>query len=89
LIKRTAFKHEKEVRLIYFGDAKNYHDGGLYSYEIDPHELITQIMADPNRDRKNWPSDRQRIKDETGFRGEIMRSKIYDPPDLEKPVFAS
>lgn len=51
LLKRHAFQHESEVRLLYFGEAKNYDAKGLYRYAVDPHAMITQIMADPNRDR--------------------------------------
>jgi hypothetical protein len=89
LLKRHAFKHESEVRLIYFGDAKNYDTKGLYRYTVNPNEMITQIMADPNRDRKNWRSDRSTIEAATGFHGEIKRSKIYDPPDWAKPEYNS
>jgi hypothetical protein len=51
LLKRRAFKHESEVRLLYFGEAGDYDQRGLYQYDVDPHQMITQIMADPNRDR--------------------------------------
>jgi hypothetical protein len=82
LLKRLPFKHEREIRLLYFGDASNY-AGGLYRYTIDPHDLITQMMADPNRDRGNWPTERDAIKKTTGFRKRIMRSKIYNPPEWD------
>jgi hypothetical protein len=51
--------------------------------------MITQIMADPNRDRTNWVKDKARLKKETGFTGEIKRSKMYDPPNWGPPVFKS
>lgn len=89
LFKRRAFKHESEVRLIYFGDAKSFDGKGLYRYTVDPHDMITQIMADPNRDRRKWKADRMAIKVATGFCGEIKRSKIYDPPDWKTPKYKS
>ena len=89
LLKRRPFEHENEVRLLYFGDAKNYDEKGLYRYEIDPHDMITQIMADPNRNRENWTSDKAHLKKETGFAGEIKRSKMYDPPEWGPTVFKS
>jgi len=58
LLKRRAFEHESEVRLLYFGDAKQYDANGLYRYPIDPQVMITQLMADPNRDRANWLADK-------------------------------
>ena len=87
LLKRYAFRHEREVRLLYFGDAKEHDGSGLYRYPVDPRALITQIMADPNRDRRNWLVDKAAIKAATGFCGEIKRSKIYDPPEWEVPEY--
>lgn len=87
LLKRRAFEHESEVRLLYFGDAKHYTANGLYRYAVDPHAMITQIMADPNRDRANWLVEKADLARVTGFTGEIKRSKIYDPPGWDPPVF--
>lgn len=89
LLKRRAFKHESEVRLLYFGEATNYSKGGLYEYDVDPHQIITQIMADPNRDRGSWKNERTAIQQQTGFAGEIKRSKIYDPPEWKVPHYTS
>ncbi len=89
LLKRRPFKHEREVRLLYFGNATDCDEKGLYRYDIDPHRIITQIMADPNRDRKNWQTDKYNIRAKTGFAGKIMRSKMYDPPDWPLPVYNS
>ncbi len=89
LLKRHKFRHESEVRLIYFGDAKDY-ENGLYHYAVDPYAMITQIMADPNRDRGNrWTEDKKTIESMTGFKGEIKRSKAYDPPDYKPPILKS
>ena len=76
LLKRNAFKHENEVRILYFGKAADCDDRGLYRYEIDPHDMVTQIMADPNRTRANWTKDKARLKKETDFAGEVKRSKM-------------
>lgn len=89
LLKRHAFRHESEVRLLHFGDANTFDDKGLYRYEIDPHAMITQIMADPNRDRADWLTDKAAIAKATGFAGEIKRSKIYDAPEWDLPEFTS
>jgi hypothetical protein len=89
LLKRRAFKHEGEVRLLYFGDEKRYDAKGLYQYAVDPHAMITQIMADPNRDRTTWATDKAALQQATGFTGRIKRSKIYDPPDWTLPSFHS
>lgn len=87
LLKRRAFKHEGEVRLLYFGDARSYDAQGLYRFNVDPHAMITQIMADPNRNRATWTADKATLQRATGFTGSIKRSKIYDPPDWAPPRF--
>lgn len=87
LLKRRAFQHESEVRLLYFGDKSKFDKKGLYRYSVDPHEMITQIMADPNRDRRSWNADKVTLAEATGFTGEIKRSKIYDPPDWGPPNY--
>lgn len=51
--------------------------------------MITQIMADPNRDRRDWCAEKAAIRATTGFTGEIKRSKIYDPPDWDAPTYVS
>lgn len=89
LLKRRAFKHEGEVRLLYFGDAKDYGAAGLYRHAVDPHAMITQIMADPDRDRVSWTVDKAALQLATGFTGSIKRSKIYDPPEWTAPDFTS
>nr|WP_053000095.1 hypothetical protein [Sphingomonas sp. Y57] len=88
LRKRHAFRHEKEVRLLFFGDAADRDAKGLYRYTVDPHDMITQIMADPNRDRGQWKADKTAIAAATGFAGSIKRSKIYDPPPWAPPQFS-
>lgn len=87
LLKRYAFQHESEVRLLYFGDAETYDAQGLYRYPVDPHEMITQIMADPNRDRSSWLADKAGLFKATGFTGDIKRSEIYDPPEWSLASF--
>ena len=87
LIKRTAFKHESEVRLLLFADKSKIDQNGCYRYAVDPHNMVTQIMADPNRDRSGWGADKAAIISATGFKGEVKRSKIYDPPDWAPPTY--
>lgn len=89
LLKRKAFKHEKEIRLLYFAAEGQQEAGGLYRYSLDPHGLITQIMADPNRNRSRWLTDKAKLRSDTDFTGEIKRSKVYDPPEWVPPNYRS
>lgn len=79
LVKRRAFIHEKEVRLIYF-DTENCNQNKLFEYSIDPHLLIDQIMTDPRQKENDAVEMKRRIKEVTGFKGPITRSLLYKPP---------
>ncbi len=80
LIKRRAFAHEREVRLIYCAMFESLNGKGLFWYPVNPHEMVTQILADPNRSRTNWNTEKAQIRSQTRFSGEIKRSKVYDAP---------
>ncbi|SLN41319.1 hypothetical protein PSJ8397_02070 [Pseudooctadecabacter jejudonensis] len=80
LLKRIAFSHEREVRLMHCPIFESLDDKGLFWYDVDPQKMITQIMADPNRDRSKWKTDKADSQQQTCFQGEIKRSKIYDAP---------
>jgi hypothetical protein len=46
LIKRNAFRHEAEVRLVYRMGSGETPEDCLFRYPIDPHNLIDQVMID-------------------------------------------
>ena len=79
LRKRRAFSHEKEIRLL-FNDVENVCDGEIYQYDIDPHDLIDQIMIDPRIDKEEFIDIKNAIERRTKFQGSIVRSTLYDPP---------
>lgn len=86
LMKRYAFKHEKEIRLIFWKQNGDKYKKS-YSYDFDPHLTITQIMADPNRHRKDWEQEKDNILRLTGFRNRVCRSMMYDAPSWRTPQF--
>jgi hypothetical protein len=77
LVKRLAFSHEQEVRLLYFdpGDIPS-----LFSYRIDPHYLIEELVIDPRLSRDSAAETIAKIRTATGFRGPITQSDLYAPP---------
>ncbi len=80
LVKRKAFKHENEVRLLV--DLWDEREGDdFYKYQIDPHSLISQIMVDPRKSDADFESVKLIIERCTGFTGEIKKSRLYSPPD--------
>jgi hypothetical protein len=85
LAKRLAFKHEREVRLLFTPHDFHNFTSDLVRYPVEPNNLIDQVMLDPRMDKTDAASLKRRIE-EAGFAGEIKRSSLYDPPpDLEIP----
>lgn len=80
-VKRPAFSHEKEIRLLYF--EREYHDNpeSLYRYQVNPHDLIDQIMIDPRLDRIEAAETKKDIINATSFEGSIKRSLLYAAPE--------
>lgn len=81
LVKRRAFEHEKEIRLIYLDWGHRLPDKNIYSYDINPHELITQIMIDPRMTYDEFKKLKNEIKQTTGYKGKIKRSLLYRLPE--------
>lgn len=83
LIKRRAFSHEREVRLIWVrtGDSGT---NGLARCPISPKAVIDQLMLDPRLERKRAQRLQDDIHERTGFqRDRILRSLLYTlPPRL-------
>ncbi|MBB4020121.1 MULTISPECIES: DUF2971 domain-containing protein [Alphaproteobacteria] len=85
LVKRNAFIHEREVRLLYLEKNKGKQD--IYAYSVDPHALIDQIMIDPRLPLSDVNKVKDEIRRRTGFKGRIMRSLLYAPPkDMIFPI---
>lgn len=78
LVKRLAFKHELEVRLLYFADTTAKEK--LFGYSVDPTVLVEQLMVDPRLTVKEARADMEALRKETGWDGEILRSLLYRPP---------
>ena len=80
LIKRTAFKHEREVRLIYRNLSEETFEGGRFPYPIDPEELIIQIMVAPSRSVAEAKKIKAEIEEQTAGMIQIKRSLLYKEP---------
>jgi len=80
LVKRPAFRHEREVRLIFTPHKKDKLSSDRFSYPVDPNELIDQIMIDPRKTIQDANALKREIKSKTGFDGTIKRSLLYAPP---------
>jgi hypothetical protein len=81
LVKRPAFAHEKEVRLLFMNHDVSKATGDVFFYDIDPHAMIDQIMIDPRLSVVKAKALRNQINHETGFHlRRIKRSLLYAPP---------
>ena len=87
LVKRPAFRHEAEVRLLWYA-AKDSADG-LFRYAVNPHELVDQIMIDPRLPTAEYYKAKMMIRNQTGYSGKILRSLIYAPPSELMPASGS
>lgn len=81
LLKRKAFVHEREIRLIHLDWAHKIPTSNTYSYEIDPKELITQVMIDPRIKFEKFKEIKRDIENKTDFKGDIKRSLLYRLPE--------
>jgi len=80
LIKRNEFKHEDEVRIIYFGQKEHYDlKKNIFQYNIDPNELIDELFFDPRFDKGLYNAMVNEFK-RLGFNKTINQSKLYQLP---------
>lgn len=79
LIKRRAFSHEREIRLMYF-EKDHLKTEKMFFYPIQPNKLIDQVMFDPRMSIDETNSLKSRIRAETKYTGKMMRSLLYTSP---------
>jgi len=80
LLKRMAFSHEKEVRLIY--NSPNELHSDIYEFDINPFNLIDQIVFDPRIEDSNYKADKELLRN-WGYEKGIVKSGLYKIPNLE------
>lgn len=80
LVKRKAFSHEKEVRVLYY-DMKRNEDGQVFNYSLNTHDFIEQLMVDPRLSVTDANEFKATIKKRTSYNGKIKRSLLYAAPE--------
>lgn len=78
LIKRKAFSHEKEVRLIYI-DQERRIQPNIFQYELNPCELIEQMVFDPRMNKYLYDLYKDSFR-RMDFTGKIIQSGLYKAP---------
>ena len=67
LVKRPAFRHEREVRLLFFADRAQASDLGMVRYVVDPHAMVDQMMTDPRLTRRDAAEFVSTIRQKNGI----------------------
>jgi hypothetical protein len=77
LLKRTAFEHEKEVRVLYMVDTGSIDRTKMVEkFKIIPNDFIDDILLDPRIDSRTEHIYRAAIK-LLGFIGNLDKSNLY------------
>jgi hypothetical protein len=74
--KRWAFRHEKEVRLMYNGSQDPSANGYIFKFDIDPIDLIDEIVFDPRMEKFEYETKKEIIQN-WGFNKKIIQSGLY------------
>ncbi|EPF2507138.1 hypothetical protein ACSL9G_003033 [Vibrio fluvialis] len=75
LLKREAFYHENEQRVLFVPNDKDS-VGEVLQIDIDPNEVFEEVFFDPRVDMFEREEREKNIK-KLGFRGNIKRSDLY------------
>jgi hypothetical protein len=72
--KRIAFKHEKEIRLIYNSQGNNQFD--TFSYAVEPNAIFDEIIFDPRMPEAIYLEWKGKLRN-WGFEKSIIQSGLY------------
>ena len=82
LIKRVAFEHEQEVRIIFVANRDDFDESqnSFYRFPITPNALFEGVALDPRLTAAECADTEKRIRN-AGFLGSIIQSKINMSPN--------
>jgi len=79
MIKRNAFEHEKEIRLVYCAPESSKPMQRIFNYECNPQEIISRVTFDPRMSRTMVRVFRSHLQS-IGYKGIIDQSQLYTLP---------
>ena len=79
LVKRMAFGHEKEVRVLYRSPETT--GERTKAFHIDPNDTIQKVALDPRMSETECDTWKH-LMVKAGYHGLALRSTLYDPPKL-------
>jgi hypothetical protein len=81
LVKRLAFDHESEIRMIYVDGENIASPNGTYKIKLDPLKLIRSIQFDPRMKDDVYLALRKAVNANTGdYRIRMSKSDLYKSP---------
>ncbi|RRJ90516.1 hypothetical protein [Flavobacterium macacae] len=75
MLKRLAFTHEREVRIVHSYDDCDESDK-IYSYQIDPNHCFDEIVVDPRIPKQEYLKIKNLIR-KAGYKNRIIQSGLY------------
>lgn len=81
-IKRKAFRHENEVRLLYqhiYGNGQHPGTNWVFSYPLDPNKIFDEVVLDPRLSDCQEKELTKRLK-KAGCTLSITKSDLYKSP---------
>ena len=76
LLKRTAFRHESEVRLLYQLPRTDEAADDIFRYPLDPFSVFDEVLLDPRLGESASQSNESQLR-RLGFTCEIRQSTLY------------
>jgi hypothetical protein len=76
MLKRNAFNHEAETRVLIYAKNIPTSSNGI-RIPISPHSLIETVLADPRMPDAVYKAFSSYVKGKVGFKGRFGKSKIY------------
>lgn len=80
MLKRLAFTHEKEVRIVYHYENCKPNEN-VFKYKINPNECFEEIVVDPRISKENYLKIKNLLI-EKGFKNSIIQSGLYKIEDF-------
>ncbi|WP_282147671.1 hypothetical protein [Algibacter lectus] len=75
MLKRVAFTHEKEVRIVYYNE-NSMDSEKVFSYDISPNDCFEEIVVDPRIPKDEYLKIKDLIEKE-GYQNKIIQSGLY------------
>lgn len=76
-VKRNAFKHESEYRVVVLDRSRAVHQARLL-VPMNPHELVLSVLVDPRAHNATVQVFKFFLKEKIHFKGSVAKSVLYE-----------